>query len=53
MGMSSPEAYLRNVIGLIADFADRPINRIAKLLPWKIGLVGSPCHVDKHNGVVM
>ena len=29
------EAYLREVIGRIAD---RPINRIAELLPWNIGL---------------
>ena len=30
-----PEAYLREVIGRIAD---RPINRIAELLPRNIGL---------------
>ena len=32
-----PEAYLREVIG---HTADHPINRIAALLPWNIGLCG-------------
>ncbi|EME69299.1 transposase [Paramagnetospirillum caucaseum] len=33
-----PEAYLRDVIGRIAD---HPINRIADLLPWTIGAPAS------------
>ncbi|EME69302.1 transposase [Paramagnetospirillum caucaseum] len=33
-----PEAYLRDVIGRIAD---HPINRIADLLPWTIGVPAS------------
>lgn len=32
-----PEAYLRDIIGRIAD---HPINRIADLLPWNIGTTG-------------
>lgn len=31
----APEAYLRDIIGRIAD---HPINRIGDLLPWNIGL---------------
>ena len=36
-----PEAYLREVIGRLAD---HPINRITQLLPWNIGLA-SPIRV--------
>jgi|SRR3974390_657061 len=36
----NPEAYLREVIGRIAD---HPINRIDQLLPWNIVLASPAC----------